>query len=166
MSSFKDITPQTPTHPQQENINDLLQQLNDNASPSNAGNPRSNIPITQDQISVLIKCIRDQQEKIDQLMKSAATPPTSNADNSARLLQSSSMNSSKKQQITPEYYNNAKYEDLICRLIKPSYDGTAEKLVPFLNRLDIRCQDEGWAPAAYLTTMDNQYPYEPGPWQT
>ncbi len=37
----------------------------------------------------------------------------------------------------PEYYNNVKYEDIISKPLKPSYDGSAEHLIPFLNRLDI-----------------------------
>jgi hypothetical protein len=53
--------------------------------------------------------------------------------------------------INPAYFNNAKYEDICCKPIKPSYDGTKSDLMPFLLRLDIRRQDEGWAPATYVT---------------
>jgi hypothetical protein len=58
----------------------------------------------------------------------------------------------------PAYVNNAKYEAICCRPITPTYDGTEADLVPFLLRLDIRRQDEGWAPATYVKTVnDKQY---------
>jgi hypothetical protein len=34
--------------------------------------------------------------------------------------------------IPPSYYNNAKYEDIVCKAIKPSYDGSKDNLIPFL----------------------------------
>jgi hypothetical protein len=37
----------------------------------------------------------------------------------------------------PEYYNNAKYEDIILKPICSSYNGSPEELVPFLNCHDI-----------------------------
>lgn len=48
------------------------------------------------------------------------------------------------------YYSNAKYEEISCKPIKLSYDGTEENLIPFLTHLDIRRQNEGWAPATYI----------------
>ncbi len=53
--------------------------------------------------------------------------------------------------LTPAYLNNAKYEDICCKPIKPCYDGTETDLMSFLLRLDIRLQDEGWAPPTYVT---------------
>jgi hypothetical protein len=50
----------------------------------------------------------------------------------------------------PDYFNNAKFEDIICRPIKPLYDGIADNLVPFLNRLDIRSQDVAWGSITFL----------------
>jgi hypothetical protein len=37
----------------------------------------------------------------------------------------------------PSYYNNAKYEDIACKPIKPLYDGSEDQLIPFLTLLDI-----------------------------
>jgi hypothetical protein len=54
----------------------------------------------------------------------------------------------------PAYVTNAKYEEFCCKAIKPSYDGTEEDLMPFLLRLDIQRQDEGWAPATYIKIDD------------
>jgi hypothetical protein len=59
--------------------------------------------------------------------------------------------------VNPAYYNNAKYEEICCRAMKPLYDGSKEELMPFFTRLDIRRQDEGWAPATYVTTDDKTY---------
>ncbi len=58
---------------------------------------------------------------------------------------------------TPEYYNTAKYEDLISKPIKPVYDSSSEQLVPFLNWLDIPRQDEGWYPITFITIHNNKY---------
>jgi hypothetical protein len=55
------------------------------------------------------------------------------------------------------YVQNAKYEEICCRPIKPPYEGTEEDLMPFLLRLDIRRQDEGWAPATCISINDHQY---------
>jgi len=53
--------------------------------------------------------------------------------------------------LNPAYFNNAKYEDICCKPIKPFYDGTEADLMVFLLCIDIHCQDEGWAPATYVT---------------
>jgi hypothetical protein len=57
----------------------------------------------------------------------------------------------------PEYYNNAKYEDINSKPIKPLYDGSSEQLIPFLNQLDIQRQDEGWYPITFLSIHGTQY---------
>jgi len=46
----------------------------------------------------------------------------------------------------PAYVTNAKYEEICCKPIKPTYEGTEEDLMPFLLHLDIRRQDEGCPP--------------------
>jgi len=56
----------------------------------------------------------------------------------------------------PEYFNNAKYEDIVCKPLKPLYDGTLDNLVPFLNRLDIRHHDEGWGTITYLKVNNRE----------
>jgi hypothetical protein len=57
----------------------------------------------------------------------------------------------------PEYYNNAKYEDIISKPIKLLYDGSSEQLIPFLNRLDIQRQDKGWYPITFLSIHGTRY---------
>jgi hypothetical protein len=52
--------------------------------------------------------------------------------------------------ITPAYCTNAKYEEISCQPIKPPYDGSETALIPFLNRLEIWRQNEGWASATYI----------------
>ncbi len=56
----------------------------------------------------------------------------------------------------PDYYNNAKFEDLATRPLKPTYDGSPDQLVPFLNRLDIRRHDEGWYPITFVTIRNKK----------
>jgi len=50
----------------------------------------------------------------------------------------------------PAYFNNARYEEICYKGIKLPYDGSKEELMPFLTRLDIWRQDEGWAPAMFV----------------
>jgi hypothetical protein len=49
------------------------------------------------------------------------------------------------------------YEDIISKPLKPLYNGSSEQLIPFLNRLDIRRQDEGWYPVTFLTIQGTKY---------
>jgi len=58
---------------------------------------------------------------------------------------------------TPAYFHNAKYEDISCRGIKLIYNGSEDDLMPFLLRLDIRRQDEGWSPATYVSVENKSY---------
>jgi hypothetical protein len=44
----------------------------------------------------------------------------------------------------PDNDNFAKYKDVVCCPLKQLYDGSPDLLIPFLNWLDIRKQDEGW----------------------
>jgi hypothetical protein len=57
----------------------------------------------------------------------------------------------------PDYLNNAKFEGISCKPIKPIYNGTKVDLMPFLLCLDICHQDQGWASATYLTIDDKKY---------
>jgi hypothetical protein len=57
----------------------------------------------------------------------------------------------------PTDVTNAKYEEIACKPIKPLYEGTEEDLMPFLLRLDIQRQDEGWALATYITVDEHRY---------
>jgi len=57
----------------------------------------------------------------------------------------------------PAYYSNAKYEEISCKGIKPLNNGSEEGLIPFLNKLDLRRQNEGWSPATYITIAEKRY---------
>lgn len=50
---------------------------------------------------------------------------------------------------TPAYYNNVKFEEITCKPLNSSYDGSEEGLIPFLTRLDVRQKNEGWYPAIF-----------------
>ncbi len=58
---------------------------------------------------------------------------------------------------TPAYVTNANYEEISCKAIKLPYDGTEDDLMPFLLRLDIQHQDEGWVPATYVKTPNKGF---------
>ncbi len=82
-------------------------------------------------------------EELSQLIVVCSTPgmiPTTQTAASPMSVTASATN-------TPAHVTNAKYEEICCKAVKPSYDSTEEDLMPFLLRLDIWCQDEGWAPA-------------------
>jgi hypothetical protein len=107
----------------------------------------SPLHLSQEQLSALLQLFRRQQSTITTLLANA-TPasPTHSPRPASRIPHK-----------LPEYYNNAKYEDIISKPIKPLYDGSSEQLVPFLNRLDIRQQDEGWYPITFLEIQNRKY---------
>jgi len=49
----------------------------------------------------------------------------------------------------PDMWENEKVE-IICAGLKPPYDGTPDKLIPTLNLIHIRRQNEVWSPATYI----------------
>ena len=57
--------------------------------------------------------------------------------------------------LVSSYFNNAKYDDIICKPIKPIYNGSEADLMLILLWLDIWRQDDGGVPAMYLTIDDN-----------
>jgi hypothetical protein len=57
----------------------------------------------------------------------------------------------------PAYYNDAQYEKISCKAIKPIYDGSEEQLIPFLTKLHVQHQHEGWAPATYANINGKCY---------
>jgi hypothetical protein len=91
-------------------------------------------------------------DQLTQLLTACSTPaaPVTTPDNSSTLVVSVSSK-------LPAYVNNAKNEAICCRPIVPLYDGTEADLMPFLLCLDIRRQDEGWAPATYITIGSKRY---------
>jgi hypothetical protein len=50
----------------------------------------------------------------------------------------------------PDMFDNAKFEQIACTGLKPRYDGTADALIPFLNSIHIRRQNEVWYPATFI----------------
>jgi hypothetical protein len=145
MASTNNITPQTPIHQSNQIVNDLLHQLNTNGTQETMHDRPTPANITESQLHTLLQCFREQQTMIDELMKHQ------NASQSAMVAKIITPAKA------PDYYNNARYEDIICKPIKPVYDGTADQLVPFLNRLDIRRQDESWYPITFINIGDQTY---------
>jgi hypothetical protein len=119
-------------------VNDLLCQLNMASTPTTNSDMPSSTTITDGQQKTLLQCFHKQQATIEQLM-------AQHQDSS-----STSTNNVVTPPKYPGYYSNARYEDIICKPIKPAYDGNADQLVPFLNRLDIRRQDESWYPITFV----------------
>jgi len=130
-------SPSSPIPPSQD-VNQLLQDLNDPGNHSPSQSP-SNITITPGQLDTLLRIIRHQQ---------AATPQSVLPSVAGSRLSSSSL---------PDFHSLAKYEEIITKPICPAYDGLPDGLIPFLNRLDIRRQDESWYPITFLTVQQKSY---------
>lgn len=96
------------------------------------------VHLSLDQVALILQHFQHQQDTID------------------KLLQQEQQNKSNKAK-TPDYYNIAKYEDIICKGIKPPHDGSSEHLIPFLNCIDIRQQDESWYPPSIVTIGTNPF---------
>jgi len=143
-----DITPTTQPLTPLEKVKDisshlgsLLDGLTDT---SQAENPSIASNISPHDLTELVQCFRRQQTAIDALSK-LPTPP-------------SPLPSPPRQPpaITPDFFSNAKYEDIVCKPFKPQFDGTPDNLVPFLNRLDIRRHNESWGSITYVTVNGRQ----------
>ncbi len=98
-------------------VNDLLHQLNANNSTSDEINESSSIHISHDQLSALLRMLQQQQAPITALTNQASphhfcTPLTDTTN-----LSSQQSTTFPRFTRTPEYYNNAKYEDLISKPI-------------------------------------------------
>lgn len=50
---------------------------------------------------------------------------------------------------SPDMFNNAKFEQIACTGLKPQYDSMTDALIPTLNPIHIRQQNEVW----YLVTF-------------
>lgn len=147
------ITPSTPANKLTRltsDINNILQELQ-NHSP-NLGSPsrQQSTPAYKERISVT-RYFEQQRKEIQKIITNAAAATTLPTN------QSLFMQNHRATKSLPEYYNNAKYEDIICCLIKPLYDGSPEQLVPFLNQLDIWHQDKGWYPITFLKILEYNY---------
>jgi hypothetical protein len=117
---------------------------------------RKFVHLTTEQFSVLVQCFQQQQKDIGLLLHRQPTvsPSPSHDTSQINMGTSTDHRPSSNNAKAPEYYISAKYEDIICKPLRPTYDGSAEQLIPFLNRLDIRRQDEGWYPITFLHTND------------
>jgi hypothetical protein len=136
---------ETPNHLRGQQVtNAILSALNSDSHPNddddepNAKQPKY-IRLTPDQLSSIV------------------TACSSNIMRSFTPTGVSSPHAFHPSNTVPAYYNNAKYEEICCRAIKSLYDGSEEELMPFLTRIDMRRQDEGWAPATYVTVGDKTY---------
>jgi hypothetical protein len=145
MAPTSDVTPHTPVQQTNQIINGLLRQLNvnDNTPTEQGGSPSP--AQTDSQLQLLLQCCRQQQAMIAELTQQRSASSSTTAANIVTPAKA------------PDYYNNARYEDIICKPVKPAYDGSADQLVPFLNRLDIRRQDESWYPITFIMIAQHTY---------
>jgi hypothetical protein len=125
-------------------INDLLRQIGESPLAPDPVTDTSTSSLSQDHLSALLSLIQQQQHTIDALNN----PPTLLAP-TTHIPQPSLSN-----RRPPEYYNNAKYEDIISKPLKPLYDGSSEQLIPFLNRLDIGAKMRAGIQLPSLTFME------------
>jgi len=54
------------------------------------------------------------------------------------------------QPIPYDIFDNAKYEQIACLCLKPRYSGNPNDLIPTLNVIHIRHQNEAWYSATFL----------------
>jgi hypothetical protein len=150
----------TPTHnqsPISTEINDLLRTLQDNADDDHSNKKRKFVHLSADQFTILMKCFQQQQLDISKLVGATTSSPNQNtSDHSVPSPVSTQTDLSAKAKLNT-YYNTAKLEDIICRPIQPAYDGKPDGLIPFLNKLDLRRQDESWSPATYFDHNGKTY---------
>lgn len=129
--------------------------MNSNTVAPDPNTGQSTIHLNQDQLSIILQCFHQQQDTIQSMIDTtfnmavhtfSPTPPT--PKNYIQSLATVAL---------PEYYNNMKYEDIVCKPIRPLCDGSLEHLVLFLNWLDMRRQDEGPYPITFITINGNIY---------
>jgi hypothetical protein len=131
-------TPPTSPLPQPQEINQLLQHLNTYGTTS-PYQSQSNITITPDQLNTMLRILKHQQANATPSSIVTNPPfPTS----TLRL---------------PDCHSMAKYEEIITKPLRPTYEGASDGLIPFLNRLDIRRQDESWYPVTFVTINTKTY---------
>ena len=130
-------TSNTSPLPSSTEVNQLLQDLNQHGAVSPSRMP-SNITITPSQLDTVVRLIRHQQ---------AQTPDSTTA---LGLIPS-------RTQRLPDFHSLAKYEEIISKPLRPAYDGSPDGLIPFLNCLDIRRQDESWYPITFITIQNTRY---------
>jgi hypothetical protein len=55
----------------------------------------------------------------------------------------------------PDIFDNAKYEQITCVGLQPKYNGSPDELIPTLNMIHIRRQNEVWYAATFLRQDDS-----------
>jgi hypothetical protein len=50
----------------------------------------------------------------------------------------------------PDIFDNAKFEQIACAGLQPKYNGSSDELIPMLNAIHIRRQNEVWYSATFL----------------
>jgi hypothetical protein len=134
-SKAASATKKTPWTTDSSNTNTILQDLQ-SGHPNDVATPPPKKPkyiqLTEEQFERIMSTCSKQQECIDRI--SSMNPTTLQFKETPMCS-------------LPAYYSNAKYEEISCKGMKPAYDGTENELIPFLTRLDIRRQHEGWASA-------------------
>jgi hypothetical protein len=55
----------------------------------------------------------------------------------------------------PDIFDNAKYEQIACAGLQPKYNGSPDELIPTLNMIHIRRQNEVWYAATFLRQDDS-----------
>ena len=131
--------------PLNPNLNRLLSDLQSNETNDNNARPpkrQRNITLTPAQFNQLLTTYATQTSAG---LSTLGPSPTSIAASTSLSLS------------LPAYYSNAKYEEIFCKAIKPLYDSSEEKLIPFLTKIILYRQHEGWAPATFITIADKKY---------
>jgi hypothetical protein len=57
---------------------------------------------------------------------------------------------------TPDIFDNARFEQIACAGLQPKYNGSPEELIPTLNMIHIRRQNEVWYAATFLPQDGDQ----------
>jgi hypothetical protein len=137
-------------------IHDLLWLMQEDPGDEQVQKKWKLIHLTSEQFSVFIQCFPQQQKDFGLLLQHQPTLSDPSISNKSQTNTRISIDHHPFSTIAkaPEYYNNEKYEDSICKPLQPPYDGSADQLIPFLNPLDICHQDEGWYPITFLHTND------------
>jgi hypothetical protein len=78
-------------------------------------------PTSTRDLNALLDCFRRQQTAIEALTQ--PPPPPLNPPTISRSTP-----------VTPDYFGNAKYEDIICKPLKPLYDSTRFGILPQSSR--------------------------------
>jgi len=121
-------------------INQLFCSIHEGPEDDSGQKRQKFVHLSTDQLTLLMTCFQQQQEALQSFLPKSTpelSPKTPSVPGDAliNLL---------------DHYNKAKYEDIICRPLKPPYDGMPDQLVPFLNRLGLRHQDESWSSITYI----------------